>query len=173
MRFFVIACALIAAACVPNDQAARCDLVATHELAFTAPDAVDTITAQTIGPSCDKAIGLYVIRDTQGYPLWSWSAPLTHRFGEVFEAEDTEHVQNFVDRWAQASLSTTQTAPAFNALAQGASTLDQLTYEDIRARDLPMLCHFSGTGTEVCIFWEPAAGGAGLLLERDVVEEAQ
>lgn len=173
MRCFIVACALIVAACTPGAETARCDLSATHQLAFTTADAQDVITAQTIGPTCDKAIGLYVIRDSEGFPIWSWSAPVAHRFGAVFEAEDTEHVQNFVDRWAQASLSTTQAAPAFDALAQGQSTLDQLTYEDIRARDLPMLCHFSGTGTEVCIFWEPAAGGAGLLLERDVVEEAQ
>ena len=172
MRFLVVIAALIATACVPRTEAARCDLSATHEVSFTAAGAQDVITAQTIGPSCDKAIGLYVIRDAEGFPIWSWSAPLAHRFGEVFEAEDTEHVQNFVDRWAQPQISTTQAAPAFGALAQGASTLDQLTYEDIRARDLPMLCHYSGTGTEVCIFWEPAAGGAGLLLERDVVEEA-
>jgi hypothetical protein len=172
MRFLLVACALSVAACIPRAESARCDVSATFEVAFTAPDAVDTITAETIGPACDKAIGLYVIRDSEGVPLWSWSAPLMHRFGDVFEGEDTEHVQNFVDRWAQASLSSTQSAPAFDALAQGASTLDQLTYEDIRARDLPMLCHYSGTGTEICIFWEPAAGGAGLLLERDAVEEA-
>jgi len=143
---------------------------ATHTFAFGYAEAQDTITAQAIGPSCDKAIGLYAIRDQEGYPIWSWSAPLKHAFGDVFEAEDTEHVQGFLDRWATPDISTTQSAPEWTALAPGQTTLDQLTYSDIRARDLPMLCHYSGTSRQTCVFWEPAAGGAGHLYDRTIEE---
>jgi hypothetical protein len=169
VRFILFALCAALAACAPRETA-RCDLAATHTFAFGYENAEDTITAQAIGASCDKAIGLYVIRDREGFPIWSWSAPLAHAFGDVFEAEDTEHTQAFLNRWVQPALSTTQSAPEWEALAPGQTTLDQLTYSDVRARDLPMLCHFSGTARQVCVFWEPAAGGAGHLLNRTVEE---
>ena len=169
MRAPWLAAALALAGCAGGGQAS-CDLEAQGALTFTSADAQDTIVAQSIGPSCDKAIGLYVIRAADGYPIWSWSAPLAHHFGDVFAAEDREHVQDFLDTWVQPRVSTTQAAPAWDSLAHGQTSLDRLTYEDIRARNLPMLCHFSGTARETCVFWEPAAGGAGHLLDRDVEE---
>ncbi len=170
MRAVLLCLALFAAACT-RTETERCDIEATHDLAFSGVAATDQVSARAEGPSCDKAIGVYVIRDADGFPLWSWSAPLSHRFGVVFEADGREHMQAFLQQWAQASLYTTQSAPAYDDLAPGQSTLDQLTYDDIRARDLPMLCHFSGTARQTCVFWEPAAGGAGHFLDRDVVEE--
>ena len=170
MRGFILCFVLLAAACTQTEPE-RCDIEATHDLAFSNAAVNDQISARAEGPSCDKAIGIYVIRDAEGFPLWSWSAPLSHRFGTVFEAEGHEHMQGFLQQWAQASLTTTQSAPAYTELAPGQSSLDQLTYDDIRARDLPMLCHFSGTARQTCVFWEPAAGGAGHFLDRDVVEE--
>lgn len=169
----VIAAALLVAACAREaDTTAACDFDATHDIAFTAPGATDNVLVRSIGPSCDKAVGLFVVRASDGYPIWSWSAPLSHRFGEVFGAEDAEHMQSFLDAWAQPELQTTQAAPAWNALRSGQSTLDQLTYEDVRARDLPMLCHYSGTARQTCVFWEPAAGGAGHFYDREI-EESQ
>lgn len=165
--------ALLALAACGREAPARCDLDVAQEIAFTAADAQDTLLAQAVGPSCDKAVGLFVVRTSDGYPVWSWSAPLSHRFGDVFAEDDTEHMQSFLDTWAQPQLSTTQSAPTWDALTQGQTSLDQLTYEDVRARDLPMLCHFSGTGRQTCVFWEPAAGGAGHLLDRDVEENRE
>lgn len=170
MRALVLTfCAALLLACAPQ-QSGQCNLTATHEFTFGNAGTQDTITAQTIGASCDKAIGLYVIHDADGYALWSWSAPLRHAFGDVFAPDDTEHVQQFLDRWVQPTMLTTDAAPAWSALVAGQTTLDQLTYEDIRARDLPMLCHFSGTARQTCVFWEPAAGGAGHFLDRQVEE---
>jgi hypothetical protein len=167
VRAALFAMFALIASCAP--QGAGCNLSATREFTFGNATA-DTITAQAIGASCDKAIGLFVVRDAEGYPIWSWSAPLKHAFGDVFAAEDTEHVQRFLDRWVQPVMATTSAAPAWSALIPGQTTLDELTYEDIRGRDLPMLCHFSGTARQICVFWEPAAGGAGHFLDRDVEE---
>jgi hypothetical protein len=173
MRLAVLAVAALAlCACTPSAPLG-CDLESVRELAFTGAEAPDTVAAQAIGPSCDKTIGLYVVRTAEGYPVWSWSAPLAHRFGDVFAAEDTEHLQGFLDAWAQPQVSRTQAAPAWDDLAQGQTSLDRLTYEDIRARNLPMLCHFSGTAQQTCVFWEPAAGGAGHFLDRDVEENRE
>lgn len=169
IRIAALILAFVLAACQrPADTAAGCDLAAEQQLTFTNADAADTLQVQAIGPACDKTVGLLSLRTSEGYPVWSWSAPLSHRFGDVFPAEDTEHMRTFLDAWARPVVATTSTAPSWATLSHGQTTLDQLTYEDVRARDLPMLCHFSGTARQTCVFWEPAAGGAGLLLERDV-----
>ena len=152
---------------------ARCDLEVERQIAFTAADAQDILVAQAIGPACDKVVGLYVVRTAEGYPVWSWSAPLSHRFGDAFAEGSSEQVEAFLNSWAQPELSATQAAPAWGALTQDQTGLDQLTYEDIRARNLPMLCHYSGTARQTCVFWEPAAGGAGHLLDRDVEENQE
>lgn len=172
MRALILGATIALAAC-GRGAPARCDLEVARELAFTAPEAQDTLVAQTIGPSCDKVVALYVVRTAEGYPVWSWSAPLSHRFGDVFAEGDAEHMQNFLNSWAQPELSTTQAAPAWDVLTHGQTGLDRLTYDDVRARNLPMLCHFSATARQTCVFWEPAAGGAGHLFDRDVEENRE
>lgn len=170
MRLLLLsAVAAMLASCAPTAPA-RCDLEATRTVALTGPDAEDRISARAIGSACDKAVGLIEVRTFEGYPIWSWSAPLAHRFGDVFAAQDTEAMQAFLERWTDATIATTNAAPAWADLRAGQTTLDQFTYDDIRARALPMLCHYSGTARETCVFWEPAAGGAGNFYERDVEE---
>ena len=170
MRFIIFVLCAAIAACAP--QGGRCDITVTQDVAFTAPDAQERITTHAFGESCDRAIALYAIHDAEGYPVWSWSTPLARAFGEAFVQSDDDHMRDFLTRWGQPSVSTTQSAPEWERLAPGQTTLGRLTYDDIRARDLPMLCHASGTAREVCVFWEPVAGGAGLYFERDV-EEAE
>jgi hypothetical protein len=148
----------------------RCDVEITSDLAFTGSDAHDTVTVRAFGPSCDKATGLYDIRTADGEPIWAWSAPLPRAFGDVFAANEHDAMRDFLERWAQPAIATTQNAPAFETLEPESTTLDRLTYEDLRARDLPMLCHASGTRRETCVFWEPAAGAAGHFYDREAAE---
>lgn len=159
-----------AAACTA--PAARCDFSVTRDLAFTSAEAHDSVTVSTIGPSCDKAIGLYELRTEDGRPIWAWTAPLPRAFGDVFPAAEPEAMRDFLDRWVRPTLSTTRHAPDWPLLAPGQTTLDRLTYDDIRGRDLPMLCHASGEARETCVFWEPAAGGAGHFFDRDAEDAA-
>ena len=171
MRALIFAAALALGACNrETDAVAGCNFEHADEIAFSRADAPDRIVTRSFGAACDKAIGLLMIFDADGYPLWTWSAPLARAFGDAFPEDRPDHMRAFLQSWAAPVLTTTRTAPAFAELALGQSTLDQLTYEDIRARDLPMLCHFSGTARQTCVFWEPAAGGAGHLLDRDVAE---
>lgn len=160
------------AACAPR-PAAQCDVSVTQDLALTNADAHETIVARAIGPSCDKAVGLYAIHDAEGYPAWAWAAPLPRAFGDAFDDADETTMREFLTGWARPEVSTTQSAPAWDALTPGQTSLDRLTYDDIRARNLPMLCHASGAGRQICIFWEPAAGGAGHYFDRDVEETTE
>jgi len=168
-RLIVFAALLVLAACGASP---RCEFKSAADIAFSNPALPDGVTARTFGQSCDEAVALLIVRDAEGAPLWAWTGALRQRFGETFAADDTEAVEQFLARWVQVNVSTTQSAPTWETLAPHQSTLDQLTYEDIRSRDLPMLCHFSGTAHQTCIFWEPAAGAAGLFFERDVIEES-
>lgn len=172
MRLLAL-CALVFAAACSQQQAGRCDYSHTREIAFTGGLEPDRVTVRTFGASCDKAIGVYEIIDGEGYPIWAWATPLSRAFGDVFTAEAPEHVEAFVEEWSQPVITTTQTAPEWAMLVPGQTTLDELTYADIRARDLPMLCHFSGTARQTCVFWEPAAGGAGHLFDRLVEETVE
>jgi hypothetical protein len=172
MRLLVLAAlAILGSACSP--QAGRCDFIHTREIAFTGGEAADRVTVRTFGASCEKAIGVYEIIDGEGYPIWAWATPLPRAFGDVFKADEPKHLQTFLEEWSQPAIQTTQSAPEWSLLAPGQTTLDELTYADIRARDLPMLCHFSGTARQMCVFWEPVAGGAGHLFDRDVEENLE
>lgn len=172
MRLFILgALALLASSCSP--QAARCDFTHTREIAFSGEGNADRVTVRSFGATCDKAIGVYEVINSEGYPIWAWAAPLSRAFGEVFSAEDTEHMETFLEQWSQPVLGRTSGAPEWAALVPGQTTLDEFTYADIRARDLPMLCHFSGTARQTCVFWEPIAGGAGHLFDQDVEETVE
>ncbi|MBI3437200.1 MAG: hypothetical protein HY054_00830 [Proteobacteria bacterium] len=155
---------LALSACAPR-QTAQCDVSTRSNVAFTAPSAHDTVTTRAIGPSCAEAVALYAVREADGHLIWTWAGPLRQLYGDGATREASEA---FLQQWARPTILTTNTAPTWARLAPGQTTLDRLTYEDIRARNLPMLCHLSGTAREVCAFWEPAAGVAGLYLERNV-----
>ena len=171
---FVVLCIIAAlAACEQRAATAQCDISVTRDLALSGTDAHETITARAIGPSCDKAVGLYAIHDAEGHPAWAWAAPLPRAFGDAFVEADEDVMRDFLTEWARPRVSTTQSAPEWDALTPGQTTLDRLTYDDIRGRNLPMLCHSSGTGRELCVFWEPAAGGAGHYFDRDVEETSE
>lgn len=166
MRLLVLpALVLLAAACAP--LAGHCDMRAARDITFTHAEAHERIVTRSIGASCDKAVGVFIVEDKDQRPLWSWSAPLEHAFGDVFPPADRETMRDFLVRWAQPELTTTQTAPEFALLAPGQTTLDRTTYEDLRARDVAMLCHFSGSNRQTCVFWESAAGAAGHFYDRD------
>jgi len=166
LRFFLIALALATSAC--TQQTGACNVSAVHELEFAGSES--QVRAETIGANCHQAIALYSIRSAEGDVLWAWTAPLQRAFGDVFAAEADEHLNAFLERWATPEIATTQAAPAWEDLLPGQTTLDELTYVDIRARDLPMLCHYSGTSRQTCVFWEPIAGGAGHLYDREAEE---
>ncbi len=161
------------AACAPRAPGARCDITVTQDIALSSPEGEEMIVARALGPSCDMAVGLYAIHAADGHPAWAWAAPLPRAYGDAFAGADEETMREFLTRWARPSVASTQAAPAWEALAPGQTTLDRLTYDDIRARDLPMLCHSTGTARELCVFWEPAAGAAGLYFERNIEETTE
>jgi hypothetical protein len=171
---FLLLFVLCACARAPQD----CAVSAAREVAFITGDAADSVTARSLGASCDKAVAVISVANSDGHPIWAYAAPLPRVFGEAYLSPKREDVEALIERWSQPSIARTSAAPAWPAsmlhLPAGALiTLDRATYEDIRARDLPMLCHLSSPGRETCVFYEPGAAGAGVLYERDAAEAAQ
>lgn len=169
MRLAALALVIALAACTPPEEAVNtgaCDVTHTREIMFAGVEEQETVTARAFGATCGTTIALYAVYDAAGEPLWSWTAPTARAFGEDFRASDEEQLLAFVERWSQPHIATTAEAPPWGALEPGQTTLDEATFDDLRARELPMLCHLSGVARESCVFWEPAAGGAGLLYER-------
>lgn len=139
---------------------------ATHAINFSAAE--ESVITRSIGVSCNKAVGVLTILDAKDRPIWSWSAPLESAYGDIFPPDDREAMRDFIERWAEPRVGNTSATPEWALLAPGQSTLDHATYEDIRARNLPLLCHSSGSARETCVFWEPTAGFAGHFYDRDV-----
>lgn len=171
---FAVAALLALAAC-GDRQSAQCDRVAAAEIAFSGGQTPDGVTARTFGPSCDRAIGVIAIASPEGHPLWAWTAPLSPTFGNAFEVRPdgptNQEADAFLARWAAVRVTTTETAPPWpqrGALEGATTTLDRTTYEDVRARALPMACHLSGVAHETCVYYEPGVAAAVLMLDRDV-----
>jgi len=170
MRLLLIMAALLAAGCTARAPAG-CEVSFAREVAFSAPGAADEITARSIGRSCEQAVGVLTVTLADGHAAWAYAIPLARAFGEGFAEPEPEAMRAFLERWTEVEIASTAEAPSWAQLAPGQTTLDRLTYDDIRARNLPMLCHFSETGRQLCVFWEPGAGGAGHFLDREIGEE--
>ncbi len=169
MRIALLLLPLALLAC-GQERIAGCELTATREISFSSIETDDVITARSFGQACRDAIGLITVTTADGAPAWAWTAPLHRAFGDGFIEGEPETMQAFLERWIETDLSSTSAAPEWSQLQEGRTTLDALTYEDVRARDLPMLCHFAGTARQACVFWEPAAGGAGHFFDREITE---
>jgi len=169
-RLLVLAALAFAAAC-GQPAPATCDVTVTREAAFTAEAAADVITTRSLGGACENAIGVFTITTADGHPVWAYAVPLARAFGDGFAEPEPDAMRAFLERWADAEISTSAEAPNWTQLTPGQTTLDRLTYDDIRARNLPVLCHYTGTGRQLCVFWEPGAGGAGHFLDREIAQQ--
>ncbi len=168
MRVLVLIAALVLSAC-SRQEAAQCDISVNEIITFSGAE--DKITARAFGEGCDKAVALYVVTTPEGHPIWTWTAPMAHAFGEHFDRATKEELAAFLAQWARAHAEHTGAAPPWSR--EISTTLDRATYEDVRARDLPMLCHLTGVAQETCVFWEPAAAAGAPLLERATAESVE
>jgi hypothetical protein len=161
------------AGCAPESARDACALSASTPARFSSADGDDLVVARALGPNCAQSVALFIVQDVEGEPVWTWTAPLARTFGEHFRAAPPAELKAFIDAWSVAHVARTSEAPAWTDAAflpDGvlAAHLDQETYQDVRARDLPMLCHLTGVARQTCIFYEPVAAHAGAMFERDM-----
>jgi hypothetical protein len=157
-----------------------CAISVDRPISFTAPDAGDRIFAQTVGQTCTNAVAVLTIRDPDGAAIWAFAMPFRQGIGGALISPDgadlsAEAVTAALTTWIEGAprpASTVVDWPAGATAPEGESrnarwitTLDPLTYRDIRARNLPVLCYVSGPRRSQCVFFEPAAGQAAVLYD--------
>ncbi len=168
LRTLLLLVAVVAlTACAPAPR--RCDLAQMHAVTFSSAQAPDIVEARAVGPDCAHAVALLTLRGADGAVHWAWAAPLYPTFGDAFaprgDAPTREEVSAFLTRWAALTPARTSAAPAWREEVE--TPLPRALYDDIRARDAPMLCLLSGVARETCLYWESGAAAASEYYRRD------
>lgn len=178
MRHFAIAFALLAlGACgerqTSSNTAAGCERVATHEVTWTDPNAPDTITARSFGPSCAQVVVLLVARNADGDALWQSSSTYHEMNGGGVPPIDAapitdEDMDRFLRSWADVTVTTTNALPAWRegsatigdegALLSYDTSLDRQGYEALRAQNLRVVCYAVALETSNCLIIDPVLG---------------
>lgn len=152
-----ISIALIAALAGSVSAHAECDgitlPVALAETGYTAE-------AVSIGTDCASAVGIMILRNADGLPVYTFAAPA----GQVFElqwAENLEDMRTALDEWVgggtvmtSAELPEWPTGQDFPMGEFGflpEDWMDQPGYEAMRKEKSPVWCHTQGLESTACL----------------------
>jgi hypothetical protein len=158
-------------------QAEGCARTATHSVIWTNPDAPDTITARSEGPSCKQAVVVLVARDADGEPLWTFaSAYYDMTAGGVAPADapavSAEQVDGFLQGWANVTVQRSGQLPAWRAGAAAPGDGRTLTYstpfareayEALRQRDLRIICYAASVTATQCLVIDPSSNAPTMI----------
>lgn len=172
--------ALMLSACAQeSERAAGCALSATHRLTWSNPDAPDTVTTTSEGPTCVQAVVTWVARNAEGDPLWvhagtyydlavGGAAPPDA--AAVSEAD----VQRFLAAWADATEMRSSELPEWregmSRPGEGVAPLgyetpfERETYENLRQSDLPIVCYAAAVAASRCLIVDPASREPALIV---------
>jgi len=178
MRFLLIASALALSACTlstntaGNERAAGCARSATHNVAWSTDGAEDTITTSSDGPTCAQAVVTFVARSSAGDPLWVFATTYFDMTSggippEGAPAVTEEQMDRFLTGWADVTLQRSGELPewreGFDTLSASAPTfsydtpLGREAYEEMRARNLQMICYAAAVEATQCLLMDPAS----------------
>ena len=185
MRLFVFTLAALAlSACGQQQQSssapsAGCAHEATQRVTWSDANAQDTITTRSEGPGCSQAIVLFVARNAEGDPLWTFSSTYYDLTSggvppEGAPAVTNEQVQAFLADWANVTVNTSNALPEWRegvaTLTESASTFaydtpfDRETYEALRARGLRMICYAAAAEATQCLVVDPASNAPTMIV---------
>jgi hypothetical protein len=153
-----------------------CDHAVTQTIAFTAPDAADTVEARALGPDCRNVFVLVTVRRADGKPLWVWATekPWLRLADSASDPTGANGVQTFLNDLVKVRIDTTAQLPEWpqrtTAFADSlgaflATPFQRDQYLDIRARAAPRLCLATGIAHSQCIYYDAQAGDAVKVLE--------
>jgi len=183
MRFAVIAAlALTLAACSPpaqNAATAGCTRTTSHEVEWSTAGAPDMISTSSQGPTCAQAIVTFVVRNSQGDPLWAFASTYYDMTTGGIAPEDApavsdERMDEFLAGWANVTSSRSSTLPQWReevaTLTESASVFaydtpfERETYEMLRRSDLPMICYAAAVDATQCLIMDPASGAPTMIV---------
>jgi len=163
----------LAACSQPSAPApAGCARSATHEVTWSQADAADVITTSSQGPSCSRAVVTFVARNARGDPLWAFASTYYDMTAggappPGAPAVTDAQMDAFLAGWANVTVSTTNTLPEWRegvaTLTESATTFAYDTpftrdvYENLRARNLRMICYAAAVEATQCLIIDPAS----------------
>lgn len=175
---FVLAALALVGCDRPRAVDAGCTREVTREVSWSGA-APDSITASSSGPSCLQAIVTLAIRNAGGDALWVHAAPYYDMVVGGAPPPDApvvsgQRMDEFLSAWAEPTLATTDTLPEWRegaeSLAESADTFsydtafDRPTYEQLRARALPMLCYAAAVEATRCLIVDPQSGAPTMIV---------
>lgn len=158
-----------------TQTASGCARGATHEVAWSNASSPDVVTATSSGPTCGQAVVTLVLRRANGDPLWAFaSTHYTLNAGdspppEGLPAVSDADMDRFLAGWADLTEMRSGELPEWRAdaasLTESATTFsydtpfDRDVYENMRGRNLPMVCYAAAAEGSRCLIIDPATGG--------------
>lgn len=186
MSRYSLLLAALAALFAPAASAADADPCAQTRhaaISFWSSDKPDTIVATSIpgpikpgadadfapqagtGPNCLLATLVMTVHAANGMNLLSVAAPLyrvSYDAGHTMAPISPDQLGKILEEWMAVQISTSDTAPAFNAEAM-VTTLSEEEYLRIAQAKSPMLCYREDNFTTACYIAEKDAGEALLF----------
>jgi len=155
-----------------------CARSATHQVIWTDPQAPDTITARSEGPSCVQAVVSLVARNAHGDPLWNFINTYHDMTTGGIATEDApvvspEQVDHFLADWANVTAQTSDRLPEWREGADNVGTNGGLTYttafsrgsyEAMRQRNLRMICYAAGVEATQCLVLDPSSNSPAMIV---------
>lgn len=148
-----------------------CAVSAERTIAFSSPN--DRVVAALDGPRCDALAATLTIRRPDGALVWTyavradWLAPEALGPGASKAAASAA-----AEAWSNVTVQRTgqfaawpQTVPGVEPTADMRTPFDREGYEEIRARNLPVVCFATGAETIDCLFWDPDAQMAQIIYD--------
>lgn len=180
MRFAFVLAALALSACsqpTPSPTAQGCVRSTSHDVVWTNEDAPDIITARSEGPTCAQAVVLFVARNAEGDPLWTFASTYYDLATGGVAPEDApavteEQMDTFLAGWADVTEQrsaelpewragdATLTAPTFSY----STAFSRETYEAIRARDSRMICYAAAVEATQCLVIDPGSNAPAMIV---------
>lgn len=150
---------------------------ATHEVRWSDADAPDVITTRSEGPSCAQATVLFVARNAEGDPLWTFASTYFDLTTggvapENAPAVSDQQMDTFLSGWANVTASASGSLPEWRDGAAGpeAATFHYSTpfereqYEALRQRNLPLICYAAAAEATQCLLVDPVSRAPTMIV---------
>ena len=135
----------------------------------------------TSGPTCKSAIVTLGVYDEGGLPIYAWASAAQFIFG-LQNANTAEEMKAALNEWNgpdNLPPDTTGTLPPWNETSGQPDQaefffipqdgMDKATYENLRKRNLPLLCYPQGRESTLCLaFYAGQPGQPGMIEEIGV-----
>jgi hypothetical protein len=149
---------------------ALCVAPVTREVAMTAADAKDVLTAEAIGAKCEQAVLVLTLRKSNGMLLWSRSVRATDTWAFVPASDDTpvdpkKGMETFLaDVFTHARIEKSGKAPDWPEGAERpedpsgfyhTTPMSRDACVILRQKNAPMVCVQAEMGTSYCVSYHP------------------